>query len=78
MKPNQKLSTKYWVVHDTTSDDILILSLSKNKIDSIDKFIENYMFQFFGLVEDADTHEVFSTQSRFECILIEVKQISLL
>ena len=77
MKPDQKFSPKYWVVHDTTSDDILISTLDKTKTISIDKFIENHMFQFFGLVEDEDTQEVFLNQKRFECILIEVKQVNL-
>ena len=64
MKQDQKLSPKYWVIHDKTSDDILFWTMHKSKQGSISEYNLNYETP----VEDDED---------LECILIEIKEVNL-
>jgi hypothetical protein len=77
MKDTQKLSPKYWVVHDTTTDDVFIDTAKKGKENSIDAFIYHYGFKTFGILKDYDAREAFDNQTRYECILIEILHVKL-
>lgn len=75
MKPNQKLSPKYWVVHDNKSDDVFINTASKYKQYALGKFIDdNSWDRWSTYLEDNDLLEMFDNDEDLEVILIEIKE----
>jgi len=72
MKQNQKLSPKYWVIHDKTSDDILFWTASKSYQGAVEMW---EMEQFEGLHHIGWFHE--EGNEYLECILIEIKEVNL-
>ena len=69
MKSNQEYSPKYWVVHDKTTDDILVLTMNKSRPDSLETYELMQaadLIGYQGNLEDDDN---------LECILIEIKEV---
>lgn len=76
MKPNQKLSPKYWVVHDNKSDDVFINTASKNKRNAVDIFVDDNSWDRWQVyLKDEDLLEMFYNDKDLEVILIEVKEV---
>lgn len=76
MKPNQKLSPKYWVVHDKKSDDVFINTASKNKRNAVDIFVDDNSWDRWQVyLKDEDLLEMFYNDKDLEVILIEVKEV---
>lgn len=76
MKPNQKLSPKYWVVHDKKSDDVFINTASKNKRNAVDIFLDDDAWdRWAAYLEDDALLEMFHNDKDLEVILIEVKEM---
>lgn len=66
MNSDQKLSPKYWVVHDKTTDEVFLDTANKSKLRSISSF----------LGQDLDYND-FLASDHLECILIEIKEVKL-
>lgn len=76
MKPDQKLSPKYWVVHDKKSDDVFINTASKNKRNAVDIFVDDNSWDRWQVyLKDEDLLEMFYNDKDLEVILIEVKEV---
>ena len=76
MKPDQKHSPKYWVVHDKQTDEVFLSSAHKSKTMSEMLFIEQQLPNYPS--QDYDTlYELFFfvDDERYECILIEIKKV---
>lgn len=63
MKTNQKLTPKYWVVHDLTTDDVIVGTLSKALDDASIK-----MDTLYGSDEWKDN-------PKYEIILISIEEV---
>lgn len=63
MKPDQQFTPKYWVGHDSRTDDIIPETLSK-RYDFADIFLENAV----GYWQEND---------RYEIILVEIKRVEI-
>lgn len=76
MNDQQKLSPKYWVVHDKKSDDVFINTASKNKKVSMDIFIDdNSWDRWATYLEDDELIEMFHNDKDLEIILIEISKV---
>ena len=62
MKQDQKLLPKYWIVHDTTTDDVFLKTANKNR----DKSIQRY--ELFEITEG-----YFEDNEDLKCSLFELK-----
>ena len=62
MKQDQKLTPKYWVLHDKTSDDIFPASMRKNRHTV-------YLWACCNVDED------WEYTNQYEIILIEIKKV---
>ncbi len=60
MNSNQKLSPKYWVIHDKTTDDVFLHTARKSMQDSVE-----YFYSYCGGTIGGD----------LDCILIEIKEV---
>lgn len=75
MNDQQKLSPKYWVVHDKKSDDVFINTASKNRQNAIDIFMDdNSWDRWETYLEDDDLLEMFDNDEDLEVISIEIKE----
>lgn len=74
MKPDQKHSPKYWVVHDKQTDDVFLFSAHKCKQRSIELFLER-MSEVCPLLSEDDLYEEFENNEYSECILVEIKKV---
>lgn len=79
----QRLSPKYWVVHDVDTDDVLIDTASKNRKQSVLNFVKNHETGFNlddlggSEVEEPTVGDYCSffdslIQTRYRCDLIEL------
>ncbi len=64
MNLNQKLSPKYWVIHDKTSDDVYLWTGDKNREEAI------YLYN-----NTTRSDLSFEEDEKLECILIEIKEV---
>lgn len=75
MRDRQKLSPKYWVVHDKESDDVFIKTASKNRQDAVDIFVDDYSWDGWRTyLKDEDLLEMFHNDEGLEVILVEIKE----
>ena len=74
MKPDQKHSPKYWVVHDKQTDDVFLSSAHKSKHVSERLFLEQMSKMFTNPSYD-DLYEAFENDEDYECILVEIKKV---
>lgn len=63
MKLKQKITPKYWVAHDKTTDDVFVLTARKSYDEAYKAFEDEY-----GV-------GIFDEKDNFDVILIEVKQV---
>lgn len=75
MNKEQKHSPKYWVVHNKHNDDILVNTLSKNRIWAIERFFNNYTYDMEGVMSEDELEEWWENQTEFVCSLIEIKLV---
>lgn len=78
MNKCQKLTPKYWVVHDVKSDDIFTFTMDKNQRDSIIKFLLQKGKELYGISGDIsceDYYNSFLCDERYACNLVEVKLV---
>ena len=75
MKQNQKLSPKYWVVHDTESSDVYLYTAHKGKYSSMEIFESSNFYRLPELNACDDTYEWWDNQTRYKCELIEIKLV---
>lgn len=64
MKPDQRHSPKYWVAHDTTTDDVILETATKSLYDTQVKLDDIYRV---GIAYDFP--------ERFKFILVEIKEV---
>ncbi len=77
MKPNQKQTPKYWVVHDKKTDDVFIETAHKTMTVAIDIFLSDCAYGYSGKVmADEDLQHWFDEQDNLECILIEINRVT--
>ena len=74
MKTDQKYSPKYWVVHDKTTEDVLLHTARKSSEDSIKALVDS---KYKGVDIDIVTalDQIYDENSNLECILIEIKEV---
>lgn len=73
MHKDQKHSPKYWVVHDKISDDVFINTASKNRQTSVDIFLDDNSFDYWGCyVEDDELLGLYELSEDLETILVEI------
>lgn len=77
MNKTQKLSPKYWVVHDTEDSGVFIDTAHHCKMDSIEIFLNKYTYDILGVQSDEDVLEWWEEQTRYKCELIEIKLVDL-
>jgi len=77
MKQNQKLSPKYWVVHDTESSDVYLYTANKCKYSSMEAFSESSHYHLPELNACDDIYEWWDNQTRYKCELIEIKLVNM-
>jgi hypothetical protein len=75
MQTNQKLSPKYWVVHDKTTTDVFIKTAHKGRQESIGLFLIQQGHNYFGVVPDDELEELFDFHKDLECILISIDRV---
>lgn len=82
MIEGQKLSPKYWVVHDKMSDDVYLSCAHKSRSESERLFIDTVLAKPFGINMDDMSEEDYEelcekyyNDKDLECILIEVKKV---
>lgn len=76
MKQDQKYTPKYWVVHDTTTDEVFLETAHKNKGVSELLFIESLAPRLPSLTYN-EIEEIVLSEDQYECILIEIKKVEL-
>lgn len=73
MHKDQKHSPKYWVVHDKTSDDVFINTASKNRQTSVDIFLDDNSFDYWGCyIEGDELLGLYKLSENLETILVEI------
>lgn len=77
MNKQQKLTPKYWVVHDTQTDDVFTDTLRKSKDGSEEVFLDNYGFRLAGFLSDDELYEWYVDQDQYVCSLVEVKLVEI-
>jgi len=77
MNKQQKLSPKFWVVHDTLGSGVIIETAHYCKTDSIELFLSNHTYEILGWKTDDEVDEWWEGQSRYKCGLIEIKLVDL-
>lgn len=76
MKPNQKLTPKYWVVHDKKTDDVFIGTVAKSMTESLELFFNSYTHAYSGAIKsDEELPDWFNKEEDLECILIEINKV---
>ncbi len=78
MKQDQKLTPKYWVVHDKNTDDVYLNSAHKNKAEAETWFVKHLMLpcSHSGMSFE-DAYELYLEDENYECILIEIKKVKM-
>ena len=74
MNKEQQHSPKYWVVHSKLSTDVMIHTSSKNKSDSISRFLD-HTFSMVGTMSEDELEEWWENQTEFVCSLVEIKLV---
>lgn len=64
MKENQKLTPKYWVLHNKQEDDVYLYTARKSRSDAL-KATEELLGEDWFIMEDD-----------FEIILVEIRQVA--
>ncbi len=78
MKQDQKLTPKYWVVHDKNTDDVYLSSAHKSKTESETRFVEQLMLPcLHSDMSFEDAFDLYLEDEDYECILIEIKEVKL-
>lgn len=73
MNRAQKHTPKFWVVHDTISDDVIESTMHKSRDSSIQLFLER---QKVGkIISDEEVENWWYSQNRYKCELVEVKLV---
>lgn len=75
MNTKQKLTPKYWVVHDTATHDVFINTASKAHDDAIDKFLELNAKSYFGTEDESEAVNMLYTHPSLDCSLIEINLV---
>lgn len=75
MDSDQQLTPKYWVVHDTATDDVFIATARKVLRHSIEAFLNGYAYSYFGSVSDDKAAEMFYDHPSLDCSLVEIKLV---
>lgn len=75
MNTKQKLTPKYWVVHDTTTDDVFIDTACKSIKYSIEAFLNLHAYSYFGTVDDEEVAGMFYDHPSLDCSLIEINLV---
>lgn len=72
---NQKLSPKYWVVHDNQTQDVFIDTASKTKQCAIEAFLDNHSYNYFGWAIDEELWDKYEDAENLQCVIIEVSPV---
>lgn len=76
MISNQKLSPKYWVVHDNQTQDVFIDTAHKSMGWAIQLFLDKHAYTYFGKLADEDeARDKYEDAENLQCILIEVNPV---
>ena len=73
MNAEQKLTPKYWVVHDTVTDDVFISTARKGAKSAIDAFLDLHSYDYFGTVSDEEVVGLYYEHPSLKCSLMEIK-----
>lgn len=73
MKATQRLTPKYWVVHDSYTDDVFIQTASKSISGATNKFLDLHAHSYFGVVSDQEVLDMYYSHQSLKCSLVEVK-----
>lgn len=75
MNNTQKLTPKYWIVHNTTTDDVYIKSAHKWKDQAIENFLHNHSYNLAGCIPDDELLSWYLDHPDLQCDLFELKLV---
>lgn len=75
MKKTQKCLPKYWVVHDKTTGDIFVQTMSKSMNEAENLFLHYYSFSHYGMMNDHKLLDKFYNDENLETILVEILEV---
>jgi hypothetical protein len=75
MNTEQKLTPKYWVVHDTVTDDVFIDTARKGVMAAIDAFLDLHSYDYFGTVSDEEAAALYYEHPSLTYSLVEIKLV---
>jgi len=76
MKTTQKLTPKYWVVHDKTTDDVFIDTARKGLAEAIDAFMDKHSYDRWGIHPDDKLQDLWFEDACLEVILVEINMLT--
>lgn len=75
MKQDQKFKPKYWCVHDKSSNDVFISTMSKSASGSIQNFYDNVAVGMFGELTEDELVDKFYESDNLEVVLVELNLV---